>query len=257
MLVTDDSTPFITGMGYRKNCDYIYDEFSKFTIDNINQFDGMKIFVKTDLLFEFESHILQKINKNFILYTHNSDLCIDSKYNSIIDNKFLLRWFGQNINTYHDKLESIPIGIANKRWPHGNVDIIKKIISENNKKENLIYCNLDINTNIIERSKCLSCVYPILNSNRVDFETYLRNISKSFFVISPNGNGIDWHKTWESFYLKSIPIVTRSINMSFYENKFPFIVIDDWNQFKELNLTEELYHKIINSYENTNNGFIC
>lgn len=45
--------------------------------------------------------------------------------------------------------------------------------------------------------------------------------------------------------------------MSYYE-KYPFIIIDDWSQFNKLNLTEELYYKIINNtnYEDINNGFI-
>lgn len=257
MSLTDDSLPFITGMGYRNLCDYVYDEFEKFNIDIINQFENMKIFVKTDFLFEFQSISLKKINKPFILYTHNSDLSIDYRYINIINNPYLVKWFGQNINFKSDKLYSIPIGIANKRWNHGDIEILKKVISEDNKKVNLVYCNIDINTNIIERKKCLSNIYPIVNSNRVNFEDYLRSLSKSFFVVSPNGNGIDCHKNWESFYLKSIPIVTRSINMSYYE-KYPFIIIDDWSHFSKLKLTEELYYKIINStnYEDINNGFI-
>ena len=127
MELTQDSLPFITGMGYRKICDYIYDEFYQFDINNIDQFDKMKIFVKTDFLFDFEFKILPKINKNFILYTHNSDLCIDNKYLSILNNDYLIKWYGQNINTIHDKLQSIPIGIANRRWSHGDVEILKKI----------------------------------------------------------------------------------------------------------------------------------
>ena len=55
MELTKDSLPFITGMGYRKICDFIYDEFYKVNITEVNQFDGMKIFVKTDFLFEFIS----------------------------------------------------------------------------------------------------------------------------------------------------------------------------------------------------------
>jgi len=245
-MVTDDSIPFVTGMGYRKICDYIYDEFYQFDINNIDQFDNMKIFVKTDFLFDFEFKILPKINRNFILYTHNSDLCIDNKYLSILNNIFLVKWYGQNINTVHDKLQSIPIGLANKRWQHGNVEILKKIISENNKKDNMIYCNMDINTNYAERTNCLQSISPIQNSNRVNFETYLRNVSKSYFVISPNGNGIDCHKTWESFYLKSVPIITESINSSYYKD-YPFLILNKWSDFNKIDLNIDLYNQIINN----------
>ena len=68
-------------------------------------------------------------------------------------------------------------------------------------------------------------------------------MAKSYFILSPNGNGIDCHKHWEAFHAHSIPVVTKSINLKFYED-LPFLVIDDWSRFKELELTPELYHKI-------------
>jgi hypothetical protein len=255
MELTKDSLPFITGMGYRKMCDFIYDEFYKVNITEVNQFDGMKIFVKTDFLFEFISNVLPNITNKFFLYSHNSDECIDDKYFLILNNDNLLTWFGQNVNTINDKLKSIPIGIANRRWPHGNIEILQKVIDENNTKDNLIYCNIDVNTNISERSACLEAIYPIQNSNKVSFEEYLRIISKTYFIISPNGNGIDCHKTWESMYLNAIPIVTNSINISHYKD-YPILIIDNWSDLKDIELNVELYNKIMEKYENFNNGVI-
>jgi len=249
MDLTKDSLPFITGMGYRKKCDFIYDEFYQFDINKVNQFDGMKIFVKTDMLNDFKSIILPNIKNKFILYTHNSDLSINDSYLSIMNNDYLLKWYGQNINFLHYKLFSIPIGIANIRWPHGNTDIIKKVMIENNKKVNNVYCNIDINTNMNERTTCLNSIYPIKNSERVDFESYLREISKSYFVISPNGNGIDCHKTWESIYFKSIPVVTNSINISYYK-EYPILIIEKWSDLKNISLDENLYNKIMEKYKN-------
>lgn len=255
MELTKDSLPFISGMGYRKICDFVYDEFYKFNINEVIQFDDMKIFVKTDYLFEFIHYILPHINKKFVLYTHNSDQSIDNRHIGILNNNYLIKWFAQNVNIYNDKLFSIPIGLANRRWPHGNIEILNKIINENNKKENMVYCNIDVNTNIIERTDCLNNILPIKNSEKVSFEEYLRIVSKSFFIISPNGNGIDCHKTWESLYLKSIPIVTNSINISFYKD-YPILIIDNWSDLKNIELNENLYYKIIKKYENFNNGII-
>ena len=255
MDLTKDSLPFISGMGYRLICDFIYDEFYKFDINEVKQFDYMRIFVKTDLLFEFTNNVLPSITNKFLLYSHNSDLCVDDKYSEILTNNYLITWFGQNINTINDKLKSIPIGLANRRWPHGDIEILKKVIDENNTKNNLVYCNIDVNTNISERSTCLEEIYPIQNSNKVSFEEYLRYVSKSYFIISPNGNGIDCHKTWESLYLKSIPIVTNSINISYYK-EYPILIIERWSDLKNIELNEELYNKIMEKYENFNNGTI-
>ena len=60
-----------------------------------------------------------------------------------------------NIDTIHPKLQPIPIGIANEKWPHGDKNILLKIINENNKKENLVYCNFDITTNYNKRNNTM------------------------------------------------------------------------------------------------------
>ena len=254
--LTKHSLPFITGMGYRSMCDYIYDEFSKFNISEILQFHGMKIFIKTDFLYEFISNILIHINCDFIIYSHNSDLCIDNRYISILNNKHLIKWYAQNVNLVHEKLISIPIGIANSRWEHGNIETLSRVINLNNVKDNLLYCNINISTNINERTNCLNNILPYKNSDRVTHEEYLANISKSYFVISPNGNGVDCHKHWESIYLDAIPIVTNSINIQFYKD-YPIIIIDSWSDFNKLKLSESLYRSIYNkSKYNKNNLFL-
>lgn len=241
------SLPFITGMGFRVLCNFTYDEFKKDDLKNI--FDGCKIFVKTDLIREFYNTYSRLPPKYIFIYTHNSDLPITGAYKYILDNEYILGWKGQNIQFKHPKLKSIPIGIANKRWNHGNIDILNKIINEKNVKNNLVHCRFSVHTNPTERNKCLSCIEPYKNQPRVDFETHLRELSQSYFSISPNGNGIDCHKHWESLYLGCIPIVTKSINIEFY-SELPFLVIDKWEDFHKLELSEELYKTIWNDFDN-------
>lgn len=248
MLMTEDSLPFITGMGYRKKCDFVYDEFHKFDIGSVEQFDGMSMFLKTDLMDEFIIRILPGINKMFNLYTHNSDLGVGGGHDAILDSRFLICWNAQNVMLRHDKLRSIPIGLANKRWPHGDASVLRKIMDENNEKDNMVYCNFDINTNPEERLNCLKNISPHELDIRRPFDEYLRRMSRSFFAVSPNGNGVDCHKHWEAMYLKTVPIVTRSVNVEQYEN-YPFLVIDSWDDFNCIELTEELYRNI---HENSN-----
>jgi hypothetical protein len=78
---------------------------------------------------------------------------------------------------------------------------------------------------------------------KLPFNQYLEEVAKSYFVISPNGNGVDCHKTWESLYLKSIPIVTKSINVDFYKN-YPIIIINDWSELNLSILTVDTYNKL-------------
>jgi len=49
------------------------------------------------------------------------------------------------------------------------------------------------------------------------------------FVISPHGNGIDCHRTWEALNLGCIVIVKRSKIDAIYKN-LPVLIVEEWNQ---------------------------
>ena len=50
--------------------------------------------------------------------------------------------------------------------------------------------------------------------------------------LSPRGNGLDCHRTWEALYLDAIPIVWHSTLDSLYAN-LPIIIIHDWKEVNE------------------------
>jgi hypothetical protein len=60
------------------------------------------------------------------------------------------------------------------------------------------------------------------------------------FWLSPRGNGIDCHRTWEALYLDVIPIVWHSTLDSLYVD-LPIVIIHDWKE-----LTEEFLRKKLN-----------
>lgn len=233
----------ITGNGFKSISDYILDEngFIKTDINN-----NIPIyFVKTDLLDLFYKKF--KPNFEYKLISHNSDLHINELFLKLLNDRYLVKWFGQNIEYFHPKLSSIPIGIANEIWEHGDQSKFQKHILEfDNYKEKLIYCNFDVSTNPIEREKCIQSMIrnKITIAPKTNFDNYLQELQSSFFSISPNGNGVDCHKTWESMYLKTVPIVTKSINISFYTH-YPLLIIKDWETFDKSILSKELYNEIM------------
>jgi hypothetical protein len=241
----------LTGNNFKKECNFFLDEFGFGTISQPSEKKIPKYFVKTDYIDLFFNKF--KPNKKFILLTHNSDFHITEKHKNYLDDNLLEFWFAQNVDYVHPKLKSIPIGIANEKWPHGDVDILNEIISKSNKKTQMVYCNFDINTNYKERSLCLKTMNQngLKMSQKKDFKNYLEDLSKSFFVLSPNGNGVDCHKTWESLYLKTIPIVTDSININFYKN-LPLMIIKKWEDLNFSLLNEDLYYKIWKNYNPSN-----
>ena len=232
----------ITGNKFKKICHYSYDEFGFVIQSEPTDNETLKVFVKIDYVHRF---FMNPPSKPFILITHNGDLPVDNEYLRYMDNPNLLKWYGQNIMTTHPKLQSIPIGIANEKWPHGNESIFFEVLQKDIKKERLIYVNFDVNTNRHERNYCLSELNNkgLEMGGKLPFNQYLEEVAKSYFVISPNGNGVDCHKTWESLYLKSIPIVTKSINVDFYKN-YPIIIINDWSELNLSILTVDTYNKL-------------
>ena len=230
---------FITGNKFKQNCHYVYDENGFIVQSEPSRGEILKVFVKIDYVHNF---FTKPPLRPFILFTHNGDLPIDDSYLKYLDNINFLKLYGQNVMTIHSKLQSIPIGIANNQWDHGNESDFIEIINENNIKDNLFYINFEI-TNF-NRNDCLDKLYKfgLHKQERKSFKNYLRELSKSYFVISPEGNGIDCHKTWESLYVKSVPIITKSINAEFYKD-YPIIIIDDWSKFNPSDFDINLYHE--------------
>ena len=237
---------FITGNKFKKLCDFVLDENGFVKTENKN--DIPIFFVKTDLVDFFYSKYLP--NYPFILITHNSDYPITERYSKYLDNNLLVSWYAQNVNFNHKKLKSIPIGIANEIWPHGNETVLINEINKNKEKTNLIYCNFDVHTNFYERNQCIKSMNKnsLIMSKKTNFENYISELNSSFFCLSPNGNGVDCHKTWESIYLKTIPVVTESININFYRD-YPIYIIKNWDNFNINELNKELYDKIIKKFD--------
>lgn len=239
---------FITGNKFKRSCHYSYDEQGFIKHNEPKDDEILRIFVKIDYVHNF---FTQKQDRPYILFTHNGDLPVNEGYLKYLDDVNLIKWYGQNIMTNHPKLSSIPIGVANEIWPHGDECIFNEIISENNNKERLLYMNFDVNTNRNERNYCLEQLNKkgLSMHCNLPFKEYLREVSKSYFVVSPNGNGVDCHKTWEALYLGAIPIVTKSINIDFYKN-LPILIINDWESFDMTIITKELYEKIWGDFNN-------
>ena len=201
------------------------------------------IFVYTTVIDYFLKNILPKIESTFTLITHNSDDCIDEKFISYLDSPKIAKWFCQNRYINHPKLFSLPIGIANSQWKHGNLSLLDKIRNEDNLKTNLVYKNFDIGTNTNKRSIC----HAVTESNNIHMasrssnEEYWRAISKSNYVIAPHGNGVDSHRIWECLYLRATPIVEYHECFSQFKD-LPILFVDNYSVVTPEFLTKQTIH---------------
>jgi hypothetical protein len=237
---------YISGDSFRAFCDFSYDEIA--SLDPSLVKNGDVVFVKTDYLKRFFEQIHPKITCKYIIISHNSADSIPGDHKSFLDDDKIIAWFGQNVDGYqHKKLHSIPLGIANRCWAHGNVDLIKKISDENREKIHFLYLNLNRRTFPSERSYVCSYFKGnnlCFNPQRKPYEGYLIDVASSTFIISPRGRGLDTHRLWESLYMGSIPIVKTSSLDPLYED-LPVLIINNWNEVTEEFLLEK-YKEISN-----------
>lgn len=232
------SYPYITGDSFRGVCGWVLDEFGWRNQPGLQNC----IFVKIGFLNTFRIKYIPK--SDFILFTHNGDYPVreDDVSKDIASRNNLQRWYGQNVLFEHPKITPIPIGLTNRRNPHySDPRVITKTTKLNLVRDNLVYANYNFMTNKKEREYCAdqTQVKPITG---LDFESYLRDLCSSRFVISPNGNGIDCHRTWESLYCGASPICTPYA--LFAKMKLPVLVVQDWREYRRLELSNALHDSL-------------
>ncbi|MEM7294430.1 MAG: hypothetical protein AAF420_13705, partial [Pseudomonadota bacterium] len=82
----------------------------------------------------------------------------------------------------------------------------------------------------------------VKQSQFVSREESWQSLSRHAFVVSPHGNGLDCHRTWEALSLGCIPIVKRSALSPLFDD-LPVLIVEDWRDVSEqlLNQTIEAF----------------
>tara|TARA_R110000824_G_scaffold218435_4_gene405098 strand:+ start:6195 stop:7022 length:828 start_codon:yes stop_codon:yes gene_type:complete len=209
-----------------------------------------------ELFIELNRHPYKKV----VLVTCNGDWCVDEKLFQK-KSECVKVWFSQNVDYKHSALFHFPIGLENDFGPSkgrytdyqyliGNVN---SDVNDCYKDKSQLYCNFNVKNNVNYRSRALRHLGAIgLDSShrRKSYIEYCEDISKHMFIMSPNGNGIDCHRTWESLYMGSVPVVQSHFMFDGYRN-LPIIQVDavedinaDWIREKV-----EWYNSSFFSYE--------
>ena len=280
----ENSCIYVSSRGILKSCDIksvnpqsSCDTDKKYLLDMLvdnKMFDGMTIYVCSDLLTYFVKEILPKINTKFILVSGDSDLCIptealiSSLFFNLINNSFLIKWFAQNINIQHyTKIIQLPIGLdyhtilnnPNYKWVSNGesnkpIDQEQILLNIQNSKSFIpfyeripkIYVNFSTHTDRFnERKKAL--INMNMNTNKLlqknmDFiprTQNWKNMIKYSFILCPFGNGWDTHRAWEALCLGCIPIMKGRFFTKLFEN-LPVLFVDKWTDITEKLLSETI-----------------
>ena len=212
-----------------------FDKYIKTFTTNNNLIHSMKnnkinsplIFItKIEYLDDFYNQIVKSLNTKFVLITHYGDKEA-GLHNMILNHPLLIKWYGQNMRIISDKTLPIPIGLENNYWKRTNIHTIRQHSS--NPKIKLLYLNFSTRTNP-NRSKIMNILLQNgFNKNKeLDWNYYIEDLSMHKFCISPKGNGVDCHRTWECLYLGVIPIVEKSPHMNYFHD-LPILFVDSYD----------------------------
>jgi len=234
--------------------------------------------VCSDTLPLFIKHILPTIKHPFKLLTNNSDNTLPDDYPSetqqILNHPLLLKWFSQNWVGQHEKVTRIPIGLdyhsltptkpKQFAWstPEGGRFDFKSYPIEQERdllhvrsqslefwrREVKAYANFQFLTSTrygSDRKKAVANIPKELVFYEPRFTRRVfcwQHMIQYTFVVSPHGNGLDCHRTWEALVLGCIPIVKSSGIDPVFEG-LPVWIVNDWNE-----VTREKMDYIVSSF---------
>ncbi len=225
------------------------------TLECVAGSDCDNIYVHTGDICEFSEVMLRKLSRRFALISGNSDEMPGANDHdtahakTVLDHPLLDSWYGQNGSLAHEKFRPLPIGldyhslasrVIPSSWggfcsPQQQESMLNGARSMGPKldeKRLKGYCNWH---HVLNRGDRLACINGMeldaihLEEPKVLRKTSWQNNSNFFFTISPMGNGLDCHRTWEALLLGTVPIVHESAISGLFDN-LPVCIVSDWRE---------------------------
>jgi hypothetical protein len=243
---------------------------------------GNIVWVESRHAQEFCKQVLPNLNQSIILLVSAGDEsfpkdCKGLDINVLLNNKFIVHIFAQN-NVYSGeskKISSFPIGMdyhtvayksSNGGWGEkGNPneqelslnEILKRLrpTSQRLKPAFVDFHHSDTAhagfERYLEYGEDRKFIFErLLPTGLIHHSKWMRRSEmwkkkgKYAFSISPHGNGLDCHRTWEDLILGCIVIVKSSPLDVLYEG-LPVVIVNDWSE-----VTKENMASWINKYSN-------
>ena len=225
------SYPFISGDSFISLADeIILQTYSKPLKSNfINNND--LIFIENDML--NQKWVLETALNYKKVILHNGDK-VPSK---LLLDKLLaesIKIYATNVKYQENKIFPIPIGLENsylKRNGDLNYYNIFNFSEKKLAKDNMILVSFSVHNEIRKSYENILLEHNFQNQVGLDLKKYRQLLNKSFFVISPPGNGIDCHRTWESLILGNIVLLQSSPLDPLFED-LPVVIIKDFILFR-------------------------
>lgn len=269
--IRENNCNFVSSRGILKSCD-VHSDTPVSSIKQLINYNwgllrpGAIVYVCTSAVGQLAQAINQ-IPCPIVLVSGDADedaptniFASEQDFLSFIQNPKILHWFAQNGVVRHSKFSQIPIGLdyhtmsqGPTHWgpqisPAEQEQLLQQIaraalpLAQRKLKAHANFHFLMTTKYGADRVRARELISPSMvdyEPQRVDRKTTWENQSKYAFVISPHGNGLDCHRTWEALCLGCIPIVRTSPMDSLFEG-LPVYIVQDWNEVTEENLRNVL-----------------
>jgi hypothetical protein len=226
--------------------------------------DGDLIWMRMIALPQFMAEALPRIQARFGLATGDEDWGMPAGFSGaqqLLADPRVLCWFTQNYDGSdpNRKLQRLPIGldfhtISNRRkwghWPatpaaqEAELEDLLRVAPENAERALRVHADFHFSKHKqqVWGDDRVAVQRALEGNPDVEFQTrklrrleLWREKTRYAFVVSPHGNGLDCHRTWESLVLGNIVIVKRSSLDPLYEG-LPVVIVDDWREISTENL---------------------
>jgi len=220
--------------------------------------DGDLVWMRLIALPQFLREALPRIGARFGLVTGDEDWGIPAGFpgsQELLSDSRVVCWFTQNYDGSdpNPKLLPLPIGldfhtISNgRKWGHwpatpaiqeAELEELRRAAQPTAERLLRVHADFHFSKNKQQVwGDDRAAVQRALEGNRdVQFQTrklrrleLWREKTRYAFVVSPHGNGLDCHRTWESLVLGNIVIVKRSSIDPLYDG-LPVVIVDDWRE---------------------------
>ena len=247
---------YFSTFGLLHSCDVNSNEQNIETFDFSKVTEGCSVYVNTYSLFKFYKIHLPKINCKFILVSGHSDDTVneytfDGEFDDFISSDKITHWYAQNCVIIHPKITNLPIGLdyhtlrirPNFAWGANATplqqekmlmsirDSAKPFWERNVKCYSTFHLNKNIHcTYIHDRLDAVANIDKNVidyEPNSIERELTWKKQCEYAFVVSPHGNGLDCHRTWEALALGCIVIVKASDIDAIYDD-LPILIVEEW-----------------------------
>jgi len=219
--------------------------------------DGVTVYVTTTALPDFVEQVLPRITTKFKLITGDADrgpiqTLGSEAFEALAGNANLIKWFGQNAvndEERNSKFIQLPIGMdyhtlkdKSTMWGPQATPLEQENLLNSTRKnspafetrnEKPFYSGHETSQ---MRSKAVHDVSATgiaeVQESYCDRGTFWTKVGSHRFIVSPPGNGVDCHRTWETIAMGSIPIVSDKLHSLYEKNGLNVVSLTDeqWGQ---------------------------